>query len=449
MLSDSWELRHGLNPRRSDTDGDGLSDGNEVLRCGTSARRRDTDGDGKSDGFEALRWGTDPRRASFRIRPCEPLAMRNPKHALFVDVGSVGGRCDDGRSVGEVSVGRPWCSLGRALEVAPGGRTVLVRGGSYPRLDLVGRRDRYLVVRPFGGERVRVAGVSGRDSSFLESGRSAGDAGFVRLEGLWITGPVQLLFGTRHVQLVGNDISSYLYLRLTRDVSIERNHIHDTPTGVRAIGVDGYAGDPRRAGTFDLTIRANRIERASYDAIAIYNGASRVLIERNEIAHILRRPGSDLHVDAIQAQGTDRLTIRDNLIHDSDDGLMLRDQARFAHLEISNNVIVRMAGWGALVSDAPHAKIEHNTIWDTGAGLGIYDLPEVPPPTTSIILKDNIVDWLQLENPHYLQTNTHNLISRTPNHHLPPRHLPHFRNPKKLDYRLAAGSDMQGIGAER
>ena len=46
----------------ADTDGDGLSDQDEVFRLGTDPRRYDTDGDGLADGAEALA-GADPRDA--------------------------------------------------------------------------------------------------------------------------------------------------------------------------------------------------------------------------------------------------------------------------------------------------------------------------------------------------------------------------------------------------
>ena len=46
------EYQHGTNPRRSDTDGDGLNDGQEVNVHGTNPSLADSDGDGLSDKFE-------------------------------------------------------------------------------------------------------------------------------------------------------------------------------------------------------------------------------------------------------------------------------------------------------------------------------------------------------------------------------------------------------------
>lgn len=60
-LSDYDEIFvHGTDPLNPDTDGDGLSDGDEVNIHGTDPLDPDTDGDGLSDGDEVLIYGTDP-----------------------------------------------------------------------------------------------------------------------------------------------------------------------------------------------------------------------------------------------------------------------------------------------------------------------------------------------------------------------------------------------------
>lgn len=447
-LSNRKEIRLRLKPNRWDSDRDRLSDGDEVRRCRTNPRRRDTDRDRLSDGHEVLRSLTDPRHAGLRIFPCRTVPRRLPRGALFVDRDSVGGRCDDRRTRGKVSRSRPWCSLERALAAAGGGRTVLVRRGSYPSLEVRGQRRKYLTLRPFRAERVRLGGVESRDSSYLETGRYTGDAGYLRLEGFRISGPVELLFGSRQIQLIANDITSYLHLRLTRDVRIERNLLHDTPPGIRVIGADGYASNPARRGIFGLTIRGNRIERASNDAIAVYGGAYGLRIERNEIAHVLRPAGSDLHVDAIQTQGGRDITIRGNFIHHALQGILLLDALPLERLLIENNVVVRTEGWGVLLKDAPGARIVNNTVWDTGAGLGIGDTPQIAPPDTSATLRNNIIDWLQPEDLGYLAAQDHNLIKRGPSGYLDRSRWPRFRNPGRLDYRLAKGSPGIDTGTD-
>jgi cell wall-associated NlpC family hydrolase len=59
-LSDALERRLGLDPLRADTDGDNLTDAQELIAHGTDARKADTDGDQLNDAFE-LAQGLDPR----------------------------------------------------------------------------------------------------------------------------------------------------------------------------------------------------------------------------------------------------------------------------------------------------------------------------------------------------------------------------------------------------
>jgi hypothetical protein len=49
-----------MNPVGSDSDGDGLSDGEELNTYGTNPLNEDTDGDGKNDGYEVNVYGQDP-----------------------------------------------------------------------------------------------------------------------------------------------------------------------------------------------------------------------------------------------------------------------------------------------------------------------------------------------------------------------------------------------------
>jgi len=59
-LTDCREVELGTDPLKADTDGDGLSDGDEVLKYGTNPLNPDTDGDSYPDGVEALK-GYNPR----------------------------------------------------------------------------------------------------------------------------------------------------------------------------------------------------------------------------------------------------------------------------------------------------------------------------------------------------------------------------------------------------
>lgn len=59
-IPDWLELILGTDPFDPDTDGDGLTDGEEFWILGTDPLNADTDYDGLSDGDEVRRWGTDP-----------------------------------------------------------------------------------------------------------------------------------------------------------------------------------------------------------------------------------------------------------------------------------------------------------------------------------------------------------------------------------------------------
>ncbi len=60
-LSDYDEVKkYSTDPNKKDTDGDGLSDGDELLKYHTDPLKADTDGDGLSDGEELLKYHTDP-----------------------------------------------------------------------------------------------------------------------------------------------------------------------------------------------------------------------------------------------------------------------------------------------------------------------------------------------------------------------------------------------------
>ncbi|MEO8168164.1 MAG: OmpA family protein, partial [bacterium] len=59
-LSNGKEAALGLDPNNPDTDGDGLTDGDEIFKYKTDPTKKDTDGDGLSDGDEIWRFRTDP-----------------------------------------------------------------------------------------------------------------------------------------------------------------------------------------------------------------------------------------------------------------------------------------------------------------------------------------------------------------------------------------------------
>ena len=61
-LTNAEERRYGTDPNNPDTDGDGLTDGEEVKRYHTNPLNQDTDGDGLTDGEEVHKYHTDPTK---------------------------------------------------------------------------------------------------------------------------------------------------------------------------------------------------------------------------------------------------------------------------------------------------------------------------------------------------------------------------------------------------
>ncbi len=67
-LNDRREIELGTDPNKADTDGDTLTDGDEVLKYGTNPLLKDTDGDGFDDAQE-IGNGYDPRGAGKCVNP--------------------------------------------------------------------------------------------------------------------------------------------------------------------------------------------------------------------------------------------------------------------------------------------------------------------------------------------------------------------------------------------
>ena len=63
-LTDGDEvMKYKTDPLKADTDGDGLNDGDEVMKYKTDPLKADTDGDGLNDGDEVLKYKTNPLKA--------------------------------------------------------------------------------------------------------------------------------------------------------------------------------------------------------------------------------------------------------------------------------------------------------------------------------------------------------------------------------------------------
>ncbi|MEO8609194.1 MAG: protein kinase [Chloroflexota bacterium] len=125
-LSNVREAALGTDPKMADTDGDGLTDGEEVLVWGTNPLNRDTDGDGLTDGEEA-KLGTNPLEKDTDGdgipdgQDINPGVMSTPTITPFPTIpGTTGDICPGSPTPGRLAVGM-------LASVTPGGVANRVR----------------------------------------------------------------------------------------------------------------------------------------------------------------------------------------------------------------------------------------------------------------------------------------------------------------------------------
>ena len=322
------------------------------------------------------------------VTACLPAAA-HAAGTYFVDAASAGGPCSDSRpAVQAASLRTPWCSLPRAIRAVPSGSTVLVRGGSHPKLSLRGdnRRSSMVTLRRFGAETVRLDGIELEATSLL------------RLEGFTFSDAGVLRDGVSRVAIVGNDFAGQpLWLDDTSGVLVERNHIHDIPASASAkIGIRLM----RDRGT---VVRANRIENVVDDPIQVTDVAG-VLLEGNVLlgAH----PAGREHVDCIQVLGAAGLTIRGNHIRDVEHCLMFTD-FQASGVTIENNVIADVEGT-AMKADGTHGmpnlRLLNNTFHAAGHGVDL----RIGHP--GAVVANNIFDKVSSLGDQPVAT--HNLVAR-------------------------------------
>jgi hypothetical protein len=140
------------------------------------------------------------------------------------------------------TVNNPFRSIARAMQAAAPGTTVLVRGGTYDdrshiaiEVDVDGRPDAWIVVKPFPGETAEIVGGGEFNNAFrLE--RSS----YVSIEGFRLTGRddslhgsgVRVDFDSHNIRVAGNVIQGWggggVSVTRSEGVLIEGNYIRDT-----------------------------------------------------------------------------------------------------------------------------------------------------------------------------------------------------------------------------
>ncbi len=376
----------------------------------------------------------------------EPVGETAADGRVYVDKDSVGGSCSDSRSAsGASSPSTPWCSLGRAVSKAPSGTTVMIRRGSYPRLEVTNvRRNSYVTFRSYPGEQAVLDSFSTTNASYF------------RFQGLRINGHANLIFtGNDHIQVVGNDMTVSTHVRPSRNISFLRNNVHDLP-GPPGPSEDGFGiwvitGDqgPIR----NVVIRGNRFSNLPNDGVQ--TDASNVRIEDNVFERIHSPDHDWSHADIIQSLGSNTMRIRGNFARDNDAGILTSTTHQVSDWVIENNVILRSESWPLQLDNIQNSlRIANNTFWGGGPTLMRWN-DEFPVNRRGFVIVNNIFSRLDLDRKLKVSVADYNIIGENPfrdsvdGSHSRLGVSPRFLDLAKDDVRLGARSPAIDAGTSR
>ncbi len=365
---------------------------------------------------------------------------------VYVDKDSVGGRCSDSRSASSASnPSTPWCSLDRAARRAPSGTTVMIRRGSYPRLEINDvRRSSYVTFRSYPGEQAVLDSFSTTNSSYF------------RFQGLRINGRPNLIFtGNDHIQVVGNDMTVSTHVRPSRNISFLRNTVHDLP-GPPGPSEDGFGiwvitGDvgPIR----NVLIRGNRFSNLPNDGVQ--TDADNVRIENNVFERIHSPDHDWSHADIIQSLGSDHMRICGNFARDNDAGILTSTTHQVSDWVIENNVILRSESWPLQLDNIQNSlRIANNTFWGGGPTLMRWN-DEFPVNRRGFVIVNNILSRLDLDRKLKIAVADYNIVGENPfrdsvdGSHSRLGVSPRFLDESKDDVRLGARSPAIDAGTSR
>ena len=297
-----------------------------------------------------------------------------PAHALIVDGNSLGGRCDDAYSAEQaLSPRTPWCSIPRALEAAPRGASVSIRGGAYPTLmaRTPSARSAELVLQPYPQERAEIAGVILKSQQYL------------RFQGLHFTGSISIEAGVSHVTFSDCDITSEtpaagVHVEApVEDFSLVRCTVHDLRETGDGVSGRGFLADE---GGTRIRLLENRFLRLGAVGVRI-STARDLTVEGNQL------PDSAQPFFITDSRD---VTLRANRVHGSDGPVWLHG---IEGLQMENNLFTGFLYWAVDLANVPAARILNNTVW--GNGEGGIDLNDVSgPATVGVVLQNNILQTL-------------------------------------------------------
>src|SRR5436190_2028930 len=353
---------------------------------------------------------------------------------LYVGDRSADSGCTDSRGVADVGPRTPVCTLKRAVELATPGSRIVVEPGSYPRLDVSGRHpSKPVTIESAEPRRATLAGISAQGSSNF------------RIEGFRVRDTVELV-DVSQLALAGNDISpNDVTLDTARGVLLEGNRIHDL-TISRRPGPGGCV--PRRCGygmrinyADGVVIRGNTFQRIPADGIQMLD-VNHVTIEGNRFESIAPTIDPTIHSDSIQAVGPGTgLKIARNTFTAARGPILQTGVKRGVSIE--RNLLVNVPAWGLNLSQVPGVRLAGNTVWHAGShGVTLM-------ASRGAIAIDNIVERLHAPAKTFAKEDYNLIVAgpRTGKHDV--RRPPRFRNPARMDFRLAPWSPGVRAGTNR
>lgn len=274
--------------RLKDSDRDGLSDRYETRTSHTNPRRWDTDGDGLGDGREVAR-GSDPLNAkSTAPAPApaptpapepEPLAPEpEPEPAPGAAAFYLSPSGSDSNACGSAE---PCKTLNRAYRLAGPGQTVELAAGTYADTSL-----------PLDSSKTAAADVLFRPAA-----------------GATVTFSQQLHVSAQHLELRGMRFSAKLWIEASAaDVTMRNDALKNFDlysNGTRSSHDISFIGG-------SVGPSADENSRIASDGPSTTASPEDILIEGVDFHDFTVSPGSEAHVECLQVWAVDGLTIRNS-----------------------------------------------------------------------------------------------------------------------------------------
>jgi hypothetical protein len=254
----------------------------------------------------------------------------------------------------------PGQDVAGSLSSAAAGSVICLRTGHYPVLKLANLHpDGYVTLQPASGQRPTLAGIEGEQIDFL------------RVQGLTVRGPIELIGGGRDIQIAGNDVGPstcgiYLYAwsgNVMSDIAIEHNHIHDLDFSGPEEVCSGY-GIQAVGGVQKVSILANTIEHVANDYIQLGGGDDWTVAKNLFLGPSLRYTHATVHQDLWQVfGGGSHLRFIDNVARNTQTDESLLFQSGVYHdLTITNNLFNHdSAGYSVQMFQIDGLVFTHNT----------------------------------------------------------------------------------------